>query len=107
MKITWAVLAQGILSGSLADLVTVEAGITYEIRAATFANVTGAPLDLTAKLVDQTAGTARTVIDARPLADEETYLAPELIGHILLTGGKIQGQGNGIEYFISGFKIVQ
>ena len=104
---TYAVLASGALTGSLADLATVPTGETWQILSAVVANETGAVVALSMALNPVSAGTDRTVVANRNVGDDKTDQCPEMIGQVLAAGGKIRGVGNGMVYYISGLRFVQ
>ena len=95
----------GVLTASLANAYTAPVGTTGVVKAATFCNVTAGVVALTVTLNPRTAGTARTVIQAQPVAVGNTFFGSELINQVLEPGGEIQVLGLGIEGYISGVEI--
>lgn len=106
MSTTVKNIADAVLTGSLAAVYTVPTGTRAVIRAAVLTNTTGAPVDATVDINPRTSGTARVVIDSRTLADEESYLCPELINQVLEAGGVLRASGNGVTLMVSGAEIV-
>lgn len=105
MALTILNLADGSLAAALAVIYTAPALTKAVIRSASFCNATGAPVALTVKLMPRTAGTLRSLVNARTLAANETYLCPELINQVLEAGGTIQASGLAIEYSVSGTQV--
>lgn len=108
MAATWTpgVLADGTLSGALADMFVVPSGEIWRIDACNVANTTAGVLALTLALNPRTAGTDRTIIAARNIGVSKDDLCAEAIGQYIEGGGKLRGLGNGLSYFVSGLKIV-
>ena len=109
MKTTYASFADGALaSGALTDIFTpTDTGTVNIVKQCAICNPTGAPITTTLKVIARTAGTARTLVSGRSVAAGETYTTPEAINAVVETGGKLQLQGNGLEFYISGAKVVQ
>ena len=105
MAVTPRSVADGTLGAALATILTVSANTTTSIRAASFCNDSGGAVNLTVTLNPRTGGTARTIIDNRTLADQETYNAPEMINQILEAGGVVQASGDQIQFYISGTEV--
>ena len=59
----------------------------------TLTNTTAGAVTVTIDLVDSggTAGASERMISARSIAAGETYICPEVVGHILNAGDSIQG----------------
>ena len=100
-------LADGVLStGSLTDLFTVAALTTEVIKAMTVTNPTGAAIAMTLKLLPRTGGTARTLVSAVNVPAGATFIMSEALNHVCEAGGKLQLQGNGLEYVVSSLRAV-
>lgn len=106
MGVTAQVLANGVLTGSQAEYYACPAGTTAVLKAATITNNTGGAVDVSVWLNPITAGTDRLLIDSHTLADEETYLCPELINQVLEAGGTIDALGLNCILYVSGVEIV-
>lgn len=66
-------------------------GVTTVIDKFTARNVSDANADLIVYLVDPLGAAGDTnVVVRRTLAVGETYIFPEVVGHVLMPGGKIQ-----------------
>lgn len=106
MATTAQVFAQGVLTGSQAEYYACPTGTTAIIKAAALINATGGAVDVTVWLNPVGGGTDRVLIDTHTVADEETYLCPELINQVLEAGGTIDALGNGVTIYVSGVEIV-
>lgn len=92
-----------VLENAQADQFT--APILAVIDAATVTNTGGANSALSVNLVEPggAAGPANAVISGRLIAPGETYLCPELIGQVLLSGGVVSTlSGGGLVMRING-----
>jgi len=99
-------LADGALTASLVTQYTAPANTKAIIKAASLCNTSGGAVLVTLTLNPRTAGSARTLIDNRSVADEETYNCPEVINHVLEAGGVIQASGLNVLFVMSGVEIV-
>lgn len=99
-------LADAVLTASAVTYYTAPTATKAIIKAATLCNNSGGAVNVTLTLNPRTGGTARTLIDNRSIADQETYLCPELINQVVEAGGVIQAQGLNVELMISGVEIV-
>jgi len=106
MAITAKVLAQAVLTASQAEYYAAPTGTTAIIHAAVLCNTTGGAVDCTVWLNPASAGTDRVLIDTRTLADEESYICPELVNQVLAAGGTIDALGLNVTLYVSGVEIV-
>jgi hypothetical protein len=79
------------------------------IRQMTVCNPTTAVIALTVAVITHTGGTARTVISARNVAVNETYLCPEVLNAVIDVGGSLQlwSGAAGLTYVVSGVEMTQ
>lgn len=104
--ITPKVLADAALTGSLADQYTVPAGTRTVIKQIAVTNNTGGVVNLTVALNPRSGGTDRTIVDDMPLADTQTFTAPQAINAVLEAGGKIRASGLNLVLYASGIEVV-
>src|SRR5438034_11778270 len=97
-------LADGLGGAALADIYAPPALTKAVIKTMAVCNSTAGAVALTVKVQPQAGGTLRTVISARTLAVNETYLCPELVNEVIDVGGKIQLSGLNLEYVLSGLE---
>jgi len=106
MAVTAKVLAQGVLTGSQAEYYACPTGTTAIVHSAVLCNTTGGAVDCSVWLNPASGGTDRVLIDTHTIADEETYLCPELINQVLEAGGTLDALGNGVTLYVSGVEVV-
>jgi hypothetical protein len=72
-----------------------------------FVNPTGGALTVSAWLVPpgQSASASNIVLSAVSIAAGATRVAPELVGQVLLSGGRLQALGAGLSLVASGVEI--
>ena len=97
--------AQGTLPALFETLYTVPTGRNFIIKAITIANDTAAAVSLGLRVTFPAGGTPVVLVPDRTVAPKETDLAPELINHVMESGGIIEGQGLGLAYAISGILV--
>lgn len=77
------------------------------IKAATVTNTTGAPVPFSAYLVSSgAAGAGNCMISARPIAVNDSYPCPELIGQGLDAGGFVAASGVGLTFKFTAVDLV-
>lgn len=77
------------------------------IKAATVTNTTAAPVSFSAFLVSSGAAAAgNCLISARPVAVNESYPCPELIGHGLDAAGFVAASGLGLTFKFTAVDLV-
>lgn len=92
------------------DLYTVESDVgTFGIDAITFNNYSAVNVEITARIVQTGAGgVLNEFVSDKRIRSKESFLAPAMIGHAVLTGGKIQAKASvnsSISASITGTKI--
>lgn len=94
-----------VLGATLTTLHTAPASTRERICNATLTNDTVSVILCTVHIVTSggTAGSLNKKISAYPLAPNETYTCPELIGRVLEPGDSIQAMGDGAAFDISAF----
>lgn len=92
------------LTAAMDPVYTAPALTRVRIVNATVTNETGAPVALSVKVFTGT--NISTKIASRPIADDETYPCPELIGQILEPGAILKAQGLDLEIDVSAFLTV-
>jgi hypothetical protein len=100
-------LAQGVASAVLTTIYTVPTSTVTLLTALTVCNPTtgSTVVNLTVKLVQATGvdgGTLRTAVPLRPLLPGRSDGCPEVVGQALKSGGLVQIQGAGLEWFLTG-----
>lgn len=87
---------------------TAPAGTRWRICNATLCNDTAGVVNCTVHVVKagDAAGVGNRKISNRPLAVDETYNCPELIGRVLEPGDTVQGLGLGVVLDVSAFTQV-
>lgn len=97
-----------LLGAALATVFTAPGGTRYRITNATITNDTAGVVNATVHIVPGAgaAGSANKRISARPLAINETYTCPELIGRVLEPGDFISALGLNLSIDISAFSQV-
>ena|ERR1051325_11758415 len=107
--ITLKPLARGVGTGSLVDIYTVPVSFRAMLLSFVVTNQTGGAVTLIVKVLQDPTldgGTYRFAIPPRSVNNNSTDLCPELIRQTLNAGGKIQLQGNGLEFLGSGAEIL-
>ena len=94
--------ASGTLTGAFTTIYTVPDNRKFVCKAFNIANDTAGAITLDVRVTFASGGTAITIVPARNVANGDTDLVPEMINQILEAGGIIEGQGNGLEFAISG-----
>lgn len=85
-------------------------GVTTIIDKFTATNYSGSAATISVNLITATgtAGNDNLIVEAKSLAASETYIFPELVGHILPSGGfisTIAGTASAINMRVSGREI--
>lgn len=97
-----------LLGAALATVFTAPAGTRFRITNATITNDTAGVVSATVHIIPGggAAGSANKRISLRPLAVNETYTCPELIGRVLEPGDFIQALGLNLSMDASAFSQV-
>jgi len=103
-------LADGPVPTSLTPPVYAPPALTKAlIRQMVVCNPTAAVIQLTVEIVTKSAGTppARTIINTRNVAVNETYLCPEILNAVIDVGGSIEmlASSAGLQFVISGVEM--
>ncbi|MDX1557111.1 MAG: hypothetical protein R3212_13860 [Xanthomonadales bacterium] len=77
----------------------------FVVKAFTVTNDTGGAVTLKIRTTFTSGGTARIMAPDRTVNDNDTDLVPEMVNQVVDAGGIIEGQGNGMEYAISGVLV--
>ncbi len=99
-------LADAVLGAGLATLYTAPALTTATVRSAQFCNPTAGVVSLTVVVQARSAGVARTLVSAHPVAAGETYPGYELLNLVLEAGGTVQASGLNLTAVLSGVEVV-
>jgi len=82
-------------------------GVTTLLDKCTLCNTTGGAVAVTLYLVPSggAATATHTIISGRSIAAGETYICPEVVGHILESGATLQGSGLDVTLRASGRQV--
>lgn len=97
--------AAGALTASFATLYTVPTNRKFVVKAFTVSNNTAGALTLDIRVTFTSGGTARVMVPGRSVSNGSTDLVPEMINQVIDAAGIIEGQGNGMEFAISGVLV--
>lgn len=97
-----------LLTGSAAVYYTAGTGVRAIIKSASVINTTGGTVAVTVYKVPNAGspGASNTIISARNVAAGETYNCPELVNHVVDSGGTLQAFGSGLTFAVSGAEVV-
>ncbi len=97
-----------LLTGALTTLHTASGGTRERIINATVTNDTAGVVNLTVHIITagDIAGSKNKRISARPIAVNETYTCPELVGRVLEPGDFVQALGLNLSMDASAFNQV-